>query len=140
MVGILRCFSCFNMISSTKDESSISGILSISIFVGNSRLTLVAALKDMYNAEGVSSRFNTLFMIFNPPNFSLNIFADKNSPVRLLVRDCQCLLPSRKRKSVLPVFEFFFNHKLIHVCKAWITCHIQVSVQCGNFISFYFLP
>ena len=46
-------------------------------------------------------------MTFNPPNFSLNVFVAKNSPVSLLVRDCQCLSPSRKSKSVLPVFEFF---------------------------------
>ena len=47
-------------ISSTKDESSSRGILSISISVGNSRLSLVAALKDLSNAEGVSSRLKTL--------------------------------------------------------------------------------
>ena len=46
-------------------------------------------------------------MIFNPANFSLNVFAAKNSPVRLLVRDFQWLLPSKKIKSALPVFEFF---------------------------------
>ena len=46
-------------------------------------------------------------MIFNPPNFYLNVFDAKDSPVRLLVRDSQCLLPARKSRSVLPVFEFF---------------------------------
>ena len=44
-------------------------------------------------------------MIFNSPNFSLNVFGARN--VRLLLRDCQCLLPSRKSNSILPVFEFF---------------------------------
>ena len=43
-------------------------------------------------------------MIFKPTNFSLNVFGAKNSPVCLLVRDCQCLLPSRKSNSILPVF------------------------------------
>ena len=46
-------------------------------------------------------------MIFNPTNFSLSVFAAKNSPVRLLVRDCHWLLPSTKSKPVSPVFEFF---------------------------------
>ena len=79
-----------------------------------------------------------LFMTFNPPNFFLHAFAAKNSPVRLLVRECQCL-PSKKSGSVLPVFEISFDHKSIYIGKTWATCHIQVSVQCGNFISFYFL-
>ena len=39
--------------------------------------------------------------------FFLNVFANKNSPVRLLVKDCQCFSPSRKSKSVLPVFQLF---------------------------------
>ena len=85
-------------ISSTKDESSSRGIFSISISVGNSCLSLIAALKDLSNPEDVSSKLKTLFMIFNSPNFSLNVFAAKNSPVRLLVRDCQCLLPSKKKQ------------------------------------------
>ena len=54
------------------------GILAISKSVGNSRLCLVAALNDLSNAEGVSPKLKTLFMIFNPPNFSLNAFAAKN--------------------------------------------------------------
>ena len=89
-------------ISSTKDQSSSWGILAISISVGNSRLSLVAALEDLFSAEGVSSRLKIFFMIFNPPNVSLNVFAAKKSPVHLLVRDCQ--LP----KSVLPIFLSFF--------------------------------
>ena len=94
-------------ISSTKDESLISGILSVSISFGNSHLSLVGALKDLSNAESVSSKIKILFMIFNPTNFSPNLFAAKNSPLRLLLRGCQCLLPSKQSKSVLPVFEFF---------------------------------
>ena len=43
--------------------------------------------------------------MFNSPNFSLNVFGARS--VRLLLRDCQCLLPSRKSNSILPVFEFF---------------------------------
>ena len=104
-----RVLTCDTSRVLTKDESFISGILSISISVGNSRLSLVAALKGLSNAEGVSSKLKTLFRIFNPPNFSLNVFAAKNSPVRLLVRDCQCLLSSKKIKSVLPAFEFFWS-------------------------------
>ena len=76
--------------------------------VGNSRLSLVAFLKDLSNADGVSSKPKTLFKTFNPPNFSLSIFAAKNALVRLLVRDFQWLLPSRKSNSVLTDFEFFF--------------------------------
>ena len=94
-------------ISSTKDERSSRGILSISISVGNSCLSLVAALKVTSNADGVSPKLKTLFMTFNPPDFSLYVFASKNPPVRLLVRGCQWISPSRKSKSVLPVFDFF---------------------------------
>ena len=96
--SILRCFPCINM-----------NIFSISISVSNLHLSLVAALKDFSNAEGVSSKRKTLFMIFNPSNFSLSVFAAKISPARLLVRDCQCLSPSRRSKSVLPVFELLLS-------------------------------
>ena len=47
--------------SSAKDKSSFRGICSISKSVGNSPLSLVAALKDLSNAEGVSSKLKTLF-------------------------------------------------------------------------------
>ena len=114
--------------------------LSLSISVGCSSISLIAALKYLSSAGGASSKIKTLFMIFNLPDFSLNVFSVKKSPVRLLVRDCQCLSPSKKNKSVLLVFEFVFDHKWIYISKVWITCHIQVPVQCGNFISFYFLP
>ena len=93
--------------SSAKDESSFSGMLSICKSVGSFLMSLVAALTDLSHADGVSSRLKTLFIIFNPPNFSLYVFAAKNSPVCLLVRDCQCLSASRKSNSILSVSEFF---------------------------------
>ena len=36
---------------------------------------------------------------------------------------------------MLPVFDFFFffDHKSIYISKAWITGHVQVSVQCNDF-------
>ena len=90
-----------------KRQKLLQGILSISMSVGNSCLSLVAALKNLSNAGGVSCKLKILFMIFNPPNLPSNIFVAKNLPVCLLVRDCQCSYLSRKSKSVLPVFEFF---------------------------------
>ena len=62
-------------------------MLSNCMSVCNSRLSLIAALKDLFNADGISSKLKTFFIIFNAPNFSLNVFAAKNSPVRLLVRN-----------------------------------------------------
>ena len=56
----------------------ISGILSISMSLGNSRLSLVVALRDVSNAGGVSSKFVTLFMTFNAPNLSFYVFGAKN--------------------------------------------------------------
>ena len=90
-----------------QDESSFRGMLSICRSVGNSALSLVAALIDISSEGGVWSRLKTLFKIFNPPNFSLSVFAAKSSPVHLLVRDCNWLLASRKSNSILPVSEFF---------------------------------
>ena len=133
-VSILWCFSYLNMSIFYKRRKLLQGILSISISVGNSCLSLVAALKNLSNAGSISSKLKILFMIFNPLNLPSNIFVAKNLPVCLLVRDCQCSCLSRKSKSVLLVFEFFFDHKSIYISKAWITCHIQVHVQCGNFI------
>ena len=63
--------------------------------VGNPRLCLVAALKDLSNSGGVPSKFKTLFIIFIPLNLSLNVFGAKNPPVHLLLSDCWCL-PSKK--------------------------------------------
>ena len=83
-------------------------MLSIFTSVGSSLLSLLATLIDLSNADGVLSRLRTLFFVFNPPNFSLNVFGAKNSLVRLLVRDCHCLLPSGKSNSVLPVFIYLF--------------------------------
>ena len=95
---VSRSVSCdtshvLTLISSTKDQSSICGIFSVSTIVGNSRLCLVAPLKDLSNAKDVSSRIKTLFMKFHLPNSSLKVFAAKNAPVRLSVRDFQCLSP-----------------------------------------------
>ena len=86
-------------------ESSSRGILSVSKSVGNSRLSLVATLKDHSNAGGISSKLKTLFIAFKTPTFSLSVFGAKNSPVHLLVKGYQCLLPSRKSNSILPVFK-----------------------------------
>ena len=95
-------------ISLTKDESSISGMLSFSISFGNSCLSLVAALKDFSNAGGVLLKFKTIFITFNPANLSLYVFRAKNSPVHLFVSDCQCL-PSKKSKFVLPGLEIVLS-------------------------------
>ena len=43
-------------------------------FVGSSLLSLLSALKDLSNVDGVSSKLKALFILFNPPNFSLNVF------------------------------------------------------------------
>ena len=94
-------------ISSTKGESSFRGMLFICKSVGSSFLSLLTTLIYLSNADDVLSKLKTLFMIFNPPNVSLNVFGAKNSPVLLLLRDCQYLLPSKKSNSILFVFEFF---------------------------------
>ena len=95
-------------ISSAKDESSINGILPISmsvcLSVGNPSLSLVAALKDISNAGGV-------YLISIPySNLSLNVFGVKNWPVHLLISDCQCL-PSKNdnnnnKKNSVSCFSF----------------------------------
>ena len=53
------------------------------------------------------SKPKTFFTIFNPSNCSLNVFAAKNSPVRLLVRDYQCLPPSKKASQCCLFLNFF---------------------------------
>ena len=95
-------------ISLANGKCFFSGMLSICKSVSSSLLSLVATVTDLSNANGVLYRLKTLFIIFNPQNFYLNIFAAKNSPVGLLVRDCQCLSASIKSNSILPVSEFFF--------------------------------
>ena len=95
-------------ISLANGKSFFSGMLSICKSVSSSLLSLAATVTDLSNANGVLSRLKTLFIIFNPQNFYLNVFAAKNSPVALLVRDCQCLSASIKSNSILPVSEFFF--------------------------------
>ena len=67
--------------SSTNDKSSSSGMLSISKSVGNSLLSLVAALKGLSNAGGVLSTPKKIFIVFIPSNLSLKAFCAKNSPV-----------------------------------------------------------
>ena len=57
------------------------GIHSISKSVGNAALTLVTALKDLSKVGGVVSMPKTFFIVFTPPNLSLNVFGAKNSPV-----------------------------------------------------------
>ena len=56
-------------------------MLSTSISVGNSPLSLVAALKDLSDEGGVLSTPKKLFIVFTPPNLSLRVFRVKNSPV-----------------------------------------------------------
>ena len=82
-------------------------MLSICMSVGSSLLSLLAALINLYSERGVVSISKKFYIVFNPPNFSLNVFGAKNSPVHLLVRDCQCLLPLKKSNSILPALEFF---------------------------------
>ena len=62
-------------ISSTKDESSSSGILSIGKSVGSSALSLFAALSDL-SSEGYLPNF--FFLAFIPPNLSLKVFGAKS--------------------------------------------------------------
>ena len=50
-----RVLTLTSSATSAKDEISINRILSISMLVGNSDPSLVVALKDRYNACGVSS-------------------------------------------------------------------------------------
>ena len=71
--GISRLVVCdasrvLAWISSTKDESSSSGILSISKYVGNSLLSLVVALKDLSSGGGVLSTPKKLLIVFTPLN------------------------------------------------------------------------
>ena len=68
-------------ITSTKDESSPSGIFYISKSVGNSVLSLVAALNDLSSGGAVLSIPKKLFIVFTAPNLSLKVFCGKNSTV-----------------------------------------------------------
>ena len=47
-------------------------------------MSVVAALKDLSNAEDIASKFKTLFITFSLPNLYLNVFGAKNSPVGLI--------------------------------------------------------
>ena len=55
-------------------------MLSICKSVGSSLLSLLAALKDLSNAGGVLSIPKNFFIVFTPPNLSLQDFGAKNSP------------------------------------------------------------
>ena len=52
-------------------------MLSISISVGNSPLSLVAALKDLSNEGGVLSTPEKILIAFTPPNLYLTVFGAK---------------------------------------------------------------
>ena len=41
-----------------------------------------------------------------------------------------------KKQVSVACFSGVFYHKSIYISKAWVICHIQMSVQCGNFFSF----
>ena len=49
--------------------------------VGNSPLSLVAALIDLSSEEGVVSIPKEFFVAFTPPNLSLKVVGAKNLPV-----------------------------------------------------------
>ena len=68
-------------ISSTKDKNFSSGIFSISKSVGNSRLSLVAALKDLSSAGGVLSMLKKFSIMFTGPNLSPKVFGAKSLSV-----------------------------------------------------------
>ena len=70
--------------SSAKDESSISGTVSISVSIGNSRVSLVGSLKDRSNAGGLLSTPRKCFIVWSPLTLSLNAFCARNSPVCLI--------------------------------------------------------
>ena len=55
-------------------------MLSISKSVGNSRQSLVVALKDLSNKGGDLSAPQKIFIVFTLPNLSLKVFGAKNSP------------------------------------------------------------
>ena len=56
-------------------------MLSISISVGNSPLSLTAALKDHSKKGGVLSTSKKNFIVFTQPHLSLKVFDAKNLPV-----------------------------------------------------------
>ena len=77
--GISRSVFCdgshlsVEMLHEFKDESSIIGILSISISFGNSQLSLIVALKNLSNAGGIWSMSKKFFITFTPSNLSFNV-------------------------------------------------------------------
>ena len=65
------------LISSTKDKSSSRVMLSISMYVGNSLVSLAATLKDLCSAGGVLSMPKKCFVVFTPPNLPFKVFGAK---------------------------------------------------------------
>ena len=49
--------------------------------LGNLNVRLPAALKDCSSTGGASPIFRKFFIAESPPNYSLNVFGPKNSPV-----------------------------------------------------------
>ena len=66
--------------------------------VGNSRLKLAVA--DCSMVGGVSSKFKTLLITFASPKIYYSVFGAKNSPVHLLVSDCQFLQSKKKEINI----------------------------------------
>ena len=67
--------------SSPYDESSISGTVSISPFVGNPRLSLVAALRVCSNGGDASSMSRKAFVAESPKNLSFYVAIVRNLPI-----------------------------------------------------------
>lgn len=61
----------------------MSGTVSMSMSVGNSRLRLVATLKDHSNISGVSLMSREFFIAKGPSIISFNVFGARNSSVCL---------------------------------------------------------
>ena len=68
-------------ISSTKDESSSRGMLSICKSDGGLLLSLLAALIDLSSKGGIVLITKNFSIVFIPPNLSLKVFGAKNLPV-----------------------------------------------------------
>ena len=74
ILALCDVFWVLTWISSSKDESSISGkVSSLCLFICCSHLSAVAALKDCTNRGGVSSEPRKNLTAESPPNLSLNV-------------------------------------------------------------------
>ena len=67
--------------SSPYDEGSISGAISISPFVCNPRLSLVAALRVSSNGGDASSMSRKVFVADSPKNLSFYVVIVRNLPI-----------------------------------------------------------